>query len=269
MGHHDWQSISVIGASNLKDLMSDENFMTYISGHMHYPTTTVGFGAGEQWELNVASITDWPMQFARVAYWAGHGYVDINVRSLPITPTPGTCAYSTESREEMDYGTVEKYVLRSLTIYEHMLGYATSLRCDSGAQERYPQAEQYLDEVRRVAQPSVDDKERRRVLASAIEYDRVVLGLDPDIVRRETDCALWASHLEGAKNKYPRMKLGDEIGSSGALFRVRTNPFRPVHRPALSSRKPDDARWAVPSQPRFLPDLVLRSRGAVKRLDTR
>jgi hypothetical protein len=156
------------------------------------------------------------MQFARVAYWPGPGYVDVKVQPLPTIQKVGTCSYSTEFRQEMDYGTVSKYTLRALSVYEHIFGYAVTLG-------RHPRAQEYLNEVQWATVPCIDDDSRRRVLARAIEYDRVVLGLDPDIVRREIDCAIWASDLEGAKNKYRRTKLGDEVGDSGATFRIPTN----------------------------------------------
>lgn len=222
MGHHHWRRID--DAENnfhLKKLLSSSQFATYISGHTHSPTAPMGTAANEQWELNVASLTDWPMQIARVAYWGGPAYVDMRVQTIPVVSTPGVCLYSTEESAEMDYGTVDKYVARSLRIYQHVLDYVISIR---HAQE----AQKQLNEVRKASIPGVSDRERRRVLAEVIKYDRTVLWLDPDIVRVETDCAVWASNLEGRKNG-ASVRPGQEIGAAGSEFRVRTNPFRPFN----------------------------------------
>lgn len=221
MGHHPWRRLDGVEDNDaLKELLSDRQFATYVSGHTHAPTAPMGTAADEQWELNVASLTDWPMQIARVAYWGGPGYVDLRVQAIPVVATPGACGYGTQAAEEMHYGEVEDYISRSLTVYQYLLGYAVSL-------QRHPRAPEYLARVTKAAEPDVPDVERRRVLAQAIEYDRTELGRDPDIVRVETDCAVWASNLEGSKNA-PSVRPGDEIGASGAAYRVRTNPFRPV-----------------------------------------
>jgi hypothetical protein len=171
----------------------------------------------------VASVTDWPMQLARVAYWGGTGHVDLRVRTFPVVATPGVCGYSTQASDEMDYGNVDKYVSRSLRVSRYMLEYAVSLG-------RHPRAQEYLNDVKRAVEPGVPEGERRRVLARTIEYDQVVLRLDPDIVRVETDCAVWASNLEGAKNG-AKVWPEEEIGPSGAEYRVRTNAFRPIPAP--------------------------------------
>lgn len=230
MGHHHWRRIDGSDSNaSLKALLSDPHFATYISGHTHSPTASMATSTDEQWELNVASVTDWPMQLARLAYWGGTGHVDMRVRTLPVVSTPGVCGYSTEAADEMDYGTVDKYVYRSLTVYKHVLDYAVSLR-------RHVRAQEYLDKVKTAVRSGVSEDDRRKALSEVIEYDQVVLRLDPDIVRVETDCAIWASNLEGKKGE-PRARPGDEI-SSGAEFRVRTNPFRPVHAPVLDGWSP-------------------------------
>jgi hypothetical protein len=218
MGHHHWARLD--GTAVLKSLMSDSQFATYISGHTHAPTAPTGTSAKEQWELNVGSLTDWPMQIARVAYWGGRSYVDMRVRTVPVVATPGVCIYSTEESAEMDYGTVDKYVARSLTIYQRILSYAISTHHVADAPDQ-------LTQIRSATAPGVSDAGRRDALSKAIEYDRTVLQGYPDIVRVETDCAVWASNLEGKKNG-ARVRPGEEIGAAGAELRIRTNPFRRI-----------------------------------------
>lgn len=231
MGHHHWRQIDGSDRNaSLKAVLSDPQFATYISGHTHSPTALMATSADEQWELNVASVTDWPMQLVRLAYWGGTGHVDMRVRTLPVVSTPGVCGYSADAVDEMDYGTVDKYVYRSLTIYQYVLDYAVSLR-------GHVHAQAYLDKVKSVARPGVSDDERRKALSEVIAYDQAVLQRDPDIVRVETDCAIWASNLEGKKGE-PRARPGDEISASGAEFRVRTNPFRPLRAPVVIGRSP-------------------------------
>lgn len=69
MGHHNWDSLSKQTLGRLKKAENSVSFITYVSGHEHDPTSKVkAEGAREDWEVNVASVTDYPQQFASIAY---------------------------------------------------------------------------------------------------------------------------------------------------------------------------------------------------------
>lgn len=108
MGHHNWDSLSDQTIGRLKKAENSMSFITYVSGHEHDPTSKVkAEGAREDWEVNVASVTDYPQQFAAIAY---EPTIDQNVKAtrLEVTAHDVASTQPASAKCEIDYSPNEQ-----------------------------------------------------------------------------------------------------------------------------------------------------------------
>jgi hypothetical protein len=100
MGHHNWDSLSKQTLERLEKAEDSTSFITYVSGHEHNPTSKVkAEGAREDWEVNIGSVTDYPQQFAAIAY---QPTTDQNVKATRLEVVVHDVA-SREVKCEVDY----------------------------------------------------------------------------------------------------------------------------------------------------------------------
>lgn len=232
IGHHDWYGLSVHGATLLKAAtFAKRGFVTYISGHTHQPTATGGgYNAGHQWEINIASLTDWPMEYARITYWPRNDTIETSdIRVEVLTPTRdfqeadcflAKAAWRDEwSRADELHYQGKDYARRALVVHravlQHVLG-ASSVPGAQAMQEELTAALCMEQKGRRLVedeQPGLCDATVRgremetcarndvnciwkQTLRRAITFDQEALARVPTVVAQEQACAVWAAHIE-------------------------------------------------------------------------
>jgi predicted phosphodiesterase len=248
LGHHDWQSMSEAGRAKLRQLFASPAFITYISGHTHQPTAKGSVDANEYWELNVASVTDWPMEYVKVGWWPdGDAGNQLRVSTIPDSahaPNGNKCPLVTSLNEgvehdsELDYDTVEKYNMRAGVQYSRLLAL---LRTDSHAAERDTLeaacAEcltKYFNLASRVSKDG-DAESRRTALSDLMAFDRSALRKLPWVHDTERACAIWASQEEGG---------GEHTIAHGKRLAPGTNEWTILHA-GVPQAQPEPDRQAI------------------------
>src|SRR5262249_6614943 len=146
-----------------------------------------------QWEINVGSTTDWPMEYGLVRYWLGQADKDSSTdleferhRVAPLVagfPISAACPTG-DLQAELDYNTVEKYANRALHAYATLLRALPSgektLSEQEASRQRLPCSKQMecittqIDAIQAgVTQKDLDLK--LDALSSMINFDRTVL----------------------------------------------------------------------------------------------
>jgi hypothetical protein len=229
-GHHHWGGLSISAAAALRPFVKRTGFITYLSGHTHAATSSVGYMAvpsqedsrvdlDYDWEINTASITDTPMEFTKLHYWKATNTqkrrLEVDVRKVRDL-FPGRCflvdvdseAAEGEADAEMNYGSTKKRVRRGLGIYLRLFqrlndGIGLSDDCDSVCTTNKLKAmllPRYRPGRIRLRVPFVLD-DARVLLRDLIFRDRTRLRTQSKVTQMEASCAIWASDLEGKKNK--------------------------------------------------------------------
>lgn len=188
MGHHPWASLRATSAEALAFLLTEPGFMTYVSAHTHQPASTRDYDAVRPWEINVGSMTDWPMEYARLQYWPTDDSAPGTALRLEIdhAETAALCPYESnaQAHAEVRYDDAEAYTSRALDVYDATL--ATLSHAEWRAQ------------IAAVRRRPLDDQ--RALLARLIAFDREVLQDSTQLRAIEAACAIWASAVECTKD---------------------------------------------------------------------
>jgi hypothetical protein len=243
MGHHPWNELRRDSVARLLRLLTGKKeFVTYLSGHTHSATATLGSGATDHWEINVASTTDWPMEYAKISYWlAATDEVRVEVRSAAGRRAE-RCPYGRsgdrnardQERREMAYAEPEQYVDRALEAYTMVYKAAMAPHRESKESEvpdvycSINEKETALDRVPDAVAQALGGRptlqQKRRVLDDLAQCDRLHLRNLERVRQMETDCAAWASKLESDMNRgAERMRLSDREPET---FRLQGRPGR-------------------------------------------
>lgn len=232
LGHHPWRGLRRDSTDRLTALVSSQaGFVTYLSGHYHEATATFGTGASDHWEVNAASILDWPMQYSQLSYWAQpEGPVlQVDVHAL-ARPDGAACPYGgprdpgahDQEQREMDYTIPEVYLARAFEAYRFLIANLAS----TGRTERcvIDGTPTVLDRILEAIDGAgaLDLRHRRLLLDDIATCDREVLRMIPGVSGQELGCAGWASKLEydtnGARERIP---LSDRTAE---VFRIEAVP---------------------------------------------
>jgi hypothetical protein len=224
MGHHPWHALRQDSVRWLDRLRAEQpGFITYVSGHTHASTGTYGTDSRYHWEINVASTTDWPMQYARLSYWLPEGKPALLRLDIRASAASGHgCPYGrstdpyrgTSARREIDYGTPNAYVTRALEVYRDVVKAAIAAvpagvkmpSCSIKGVQTDPPV--LIDLISRTATSSTDLHAKRVLLNELAQCDRTTLRELPGIRELEIDCAAWASQLEyDMNNQAARLRL--------------------------------------------------------------
>ena len=212
VGHHDWQSLTTIGKANLRRVFALKGFVTYVSGHTHQPTAKGAADSDEYWEVNVASVTDWPMEYARLS-WAspGPGSSQVGVDTfadVQHAATGNACPLATmpsdlEALSERNYGSVDTYMMRAVDQYARLIA---GLQGAANASERASFVDQCDDKClsglyAEARAAHGDSSSRRATLANLKLFDRNVFSRSKWVTDAEVSCAIWASEIEGGGGK--------------------------------------------------------------------
>lgn len=249
LGHHSWEFFRANSITRLKCLTHDDRFVTYISGHTHKPSATVGYENSDQWELNVGSTTDWPMEYARIQYWrpeqSQERWTDlrVDVRALASTvvslPSDAACP-AKDLEAELDYDSIEKYANRALHVYTKILE-ATPLSeqivLEAAAKQQHMVCStrnecfaNHIASANAALGLGQDDLgQKLDELALLIKFDRSVLRKSNWVRRAELSCAVAASWREFRKNfpaGIPPLDMSTPFTTegTGATFRLQTSP---------------------------------------------
>jgi hypothetical protein len=214
MGHHPLESFRLSSERGLQGLFQVHGFISYISGHTHYPASTAPALGAPNWEINIGSTTDWPIHYSIVSYWNTTSSHRLQV-DIRVPQTLAQCPYS-DTEYELDYGNVHKYVARALSAYQRLFKW---MRDNVSIAE--------LDDPSRISkftcraqgcvahfEHSVSDAlatrdiyKRRRALAEVVQYDRDVLRSSVNIRDVQAACAMWASQQDFIDRNSPRQTI--------------------------------------------------------------
>jgi hypothetical protein len=216
MGHHPAATMRIASAARLQELTRGNGFMGYVSAHTHYTPSSAPMAGTQQWEINVSSTTDWPMQFMALHYWKARPSSPSRLatelfdpkKSLELLGRPAECIFY-DREAELDYGEPEKYIGRALEVYTRLLDWI--LRTPTvlsqvealGPHPAFPcKGRNCIDDYRsRLAQlKAVQDRQAwRTTLSELAQYDRFVLQQVDAIRSVEVACAMWASREESRR----------------------------------------------------------------------
>lgn len=204
LGHHHWKGISVDGVTNLLAGLeinvpaNRSRFVTYVSGHTHDPFATMGFRSDEQWEINIASTTDWPSQYGKLSYNTdakGQLHHDLQtqvfrVHGDAIDDNSCPLAVSTDDNNELFnelnyFGSL--YARRALEMYSRLARTLTVQPPSNAACDAFKE----ITKAEALQLPT-----RLQLLKRLAQCDRDELRKDPAVLRVEQKCAAWAARAE-------------------------------------------------------------------------
>jgi hypothetical protein len=254
LGHHPFRDLRSDTAKRLAGLFNSQGFITYISGHTHDPIGTMSTGANAQWELNIASTTDWPMQYARVDYtWNPNEHhkaaLTVSIKAIEPAESTEACPLSREeggAAEEMDYKKPDRYVDRAL----HVLAHAVRLARLKGWSGNLGSCDILVsDQQHSTSKTTAKLPFRRACISTLMDIDRDQLRHISAVHRMEVACAVWASKLENKKN------------SSAITYDAMIRPAERLRRARL--RRAHKARPHWMRLPADQPTTVLLRRGTL------
>jgi 3',5'-cyclic AMP phosphodiesterase CpdA len=233
LGHHPWVDMRKDTTIRVKAMLEGSpGFVTYISGHTHYPNATVAPKGVPFREINVASTTDWPMQFAHVDYWDRpapdqHQLKVVNLSAVGATRAErcwyrqaGAAALGPRN-QELNYKTPALYLQRAVHSYVRLMGIANAERmriCGADAK-----CNTELDRLRAIRSGPRPNDELRRDLVDLVAFDRDFLRRSDKVRAVEMDCAAWASEIEYQKDFEQTPTLENGVVVDGEIV-VKVNP---------------------------------------------
>lgn len=254
MGHHPWDTLRPDAEKILSRLRAKPEFLTYISAHSHTATAAKNNDVAWPWEINVASTTDWPMEYARLRYQpeepaAKGSSFELDVRYVH---SRAQCPYKNEpsvaaaEEAEADYGFIENYLARALQVYRKLWAHAAAqqwggpLRADVDAKLGALDAihASFRDFEKRSRGAGSDRRsrleiegpklvqEQRQLLSDTAILDRTFRTRAPELIELEAACAIWASEVECSKKKRgcPAEKARPGNGIERRTFSFRIPP---------------------------------------------
>jgi hypothetical protein len=207
MGHHPWIALRPDVRAHLMRTRAS-GFSGYISGHTHDEPRVTPAEDARPLEVNVGSVTDWPMNAMKLSYATGkfqpvHLPID-KARQIRFPGLP-SCIYD-DRAGELNHRSLTAYLGRTLIVYRRLLEWIEKqpdlkkrvqqgpdlpeLDCERGG---------CLSYFSKLAQSPTLAKNRRKAreaIARISAYDRKVLQQVDAVRSMETSCAAWASEAD-------------------------------------------------------------------------
>ncbi len=228
VGHHSWQELRDITLFNLQEFIRRTGFITYLSGHTHWSSAAVAYDKRAS-EINIASTTDWPMQYAKLSYLASEVAVEVfqvTNRSKYRCPFMPRQRYEIGLARGLFYGEKahESYITEALSAYDSLFNNLLTSNHVGPIPENLVQA---LQDSRKKVQGGLSGSldRKRRVLDELMKFDKDILRSSPDIGgmvhSMELDCVIEASKVDRVSSP------SNKLDKSRALKRKTRFEFPP------------------------------------------
>jgi hypothetical protein len=224
-GHHDWNQLSAGSRIRLSGVMEKiDHPLVYVSAHTHrgFWAMQRTIGGRDLLELNVSSLSDWPIAYRKVTFFydAEANRIKVVAELMPNLGSPPTSdadlllAWSTLTCAESgslidpayqeDYAVVQAQKDRRGTLLEWIYaGLAES--CDSCEPSLYNHAHEYQD-----------------LLLETIQQTKVALAEDePGLESLKLPDFCGEMDLSACSSALRQAERGSSVGTSRALFRQK------------------------------------------------